>query len=66
MRPGWGPVFSIRAPTGTVLQAESACATAPWDVPAAVRFASTSVGGPYVLPPSVEMFTQIWLGPKKS
>jgi hypothetical protein len=25
-----------------------------------------SIGGPNVLPPSVEMLTQIWLGPKKS
>src|SRR5689334_8891148 len=28
--------------------------------------ASTSCGAPNVAPPSCEMFTQIWLGPKKS
>ena len=48
------------------MHAESAAATAPALVPFGVRLDRMSSGGPNVLPPSVDRFTQIRLGPKKS
>jgi hypothetical protein len=57
MRPGCAPAQEIASPVGTVLHAESASATFT------VKLAMTSIGFPNVFPPSVETFTQIWLGP---
>ena len=63
IRPGCAPAHEIAVPVGTVLQAESASATAAWSAPFTVKLAMTSIGVPNVFPPSVEMFAQIWLGP---
>ena len=63
MRPGCAPAQEIAVPVGTVLQAESASATAAWSAAFTVKLAMTSMGVPNVFPPSFEMLTQIWLGP---
>src|SRR5437588_6149464 len=66
MRPGWGPVFSILTFVGTVLQAESAVASASSAALVGVKLLRMSSGALNVRPPLVETFTQIRLGPKKS
>src|SRR5436190_11595001 len=64
IRPACGcPGGTMPTPAGTVLHIVYPCATT---APGTELLASTSTGGPKCAPPSVEMFTQIWLGPKKS
>src|SRR5438034_10209008 len=55
MRPACGPEGTMRRPPGIVehMLSASACGS---------LIAST--GGPNVFPPSVEVLTQIWLGPQ--
>ena len=66
MRPACGvPGGAMLTPAGTVLQNVYPSATrVPVIAPGVTAGdASTSCGRPNVAPPSLEMFTQIWLGP---
>src|SRR5579863_6383200 len=66
MRPGCAPFRSIPTPAGTVLQAESASATAAWSADVCVKLPITLMGAPKAEPPSCETLTQIWVGPYRS